>query len=67
MYFCYSKIFDFRTNQLSSELSVFNFGTDNNYLDKLTINIFNKYVDNYIKYVLFFFRDKKYFLIKSTI
>ncbi|KAJ3665408.1 hypothetical protein Zmor_000904 [Zophobas morio] len=38
----------FRTNQLSQELSVFNMGSDKNYLNKLTSNIFNKYIDNYI-------------------
>jgi hypothetical protein len=38
----------FRTNQLSQELSIFNMGNDKNYLNKLTSNIFNKYIDNYI-------------------
>lgn len=38
----------FKTNQLSQELSVFNMGSDRNYLNKLTSNIFNKYIDNYI-------------------
>ncbi|XP_044265704.1 exocyst complex component 5 [Tribolium madens] len=37
-----------RTNQLSQDLSVFNMGSDKNYLNKLTSNIFNKYIDNYI-------------------
>lgn len=39
---------NFRTNQLSNELLVYNMGIDRNYLNKLTGNIFNKYIDNYI-------------------
>nr|XP_023030240.1 exocyst complex component 5 isoform X1 [Leptinotarsa decemlineata] len=37
-----------KTNQLSSNLSTFNLGNDKNYLTKLTTNIFNKYVNEYI-------------------
>ncbi|XP_045471199.1 exocyst complex component 5 [Harmonia axyridis] len=47
-----------KTNQLSTELSVFNFGTDSNYLEKLTNNIFNKYVDNYINLELKCLRER---------
>ncbi|KAL3287234.1 hypothetical protein HHI36_001711 [Cryptolaemus montrouzieri] len=43
LYDLYSK-----TNQLSADLSVFNLGNDKNYLEKLSSNIFNKYIDNYI-------------------
>uniref|UniRef100_A0A1B6CXT9 Exocyst complex component 5 n=1 Tax=Clastoptera arizonana TaxID=38151 RepID=A0A1B6CXT9_9HEMI len=37
-----------RTLQLSRELSKFNMGTDDTYLNKLTTNIFQKYFDSYI-------------------
>ncbi|CAG9813813.1 unnamed protein product [Phaedon cochleariae] len=37
-----------KTNQLSNDLAVFNMGNDKNYLSKLTTNIFNKYLNDYI-------------------
>lgn len=37
-----------RTNQLSNNMSVFQMGNDSNYLNKLTCNIFNKHIENYI-------------------
>lgn len=43
LYELYSK-----TNQLSNDLKIFQMGNDSNYLSKLTSNIFNKHIDNYI-------------------
>jgi hypothetical protein len=40
-----------RTTQLSKELSRFNMGTDDTYLNTLTRNIFQKYFDSYIRLV----------------
>ncbi|XP_018570969.1 exocyst complex component 5 [Anoplophora glabripennis] len=37
-----------KTNQLSNDLSIFNMGNDKNYLNKLTTNIFHKYINDYI-------------------
>ncbi|KAK2584986.1 hypothetical protein KPH14_008517 [Odynerus spinipes] len=37
-----------RTVKLSNELKIFNMGTDDSYLAKLTRNIFQKYLDTYI-------------------
>ncbi|XP_017890253.1 exocyst complex component 5 [Ceratina calcarata] len=37
-----------RTVKLSTELKIFNMGTDDTYLAKLTRNIFQKYLDTYI-------------------
>lgn len=37
-----------RTVKLSNELKIFNMGTDDSYLTKLTRNIFQKYLDTYI-------------------
>lgn len=41
--------FYFRTLQLSSDLSIFDIGNDKNFLNKLTNNIFLKYLDSYIR------------------
>lgn len=38
-----------RTIKLSNDLKVFNMGTDETYLAKLTRNIFQKYLDTYIR------------------
>ncbi|XP_057655037.1 exocyst complex component 5 [Diorhabda carinulata] len=53
LYELYSK-----TNQLSNDLSVFNMGNDKNYLAKLTTNIFNKYINDYITMELKCLKDK---------
>ncbi|KAF7265194.1 hypothetical protein GWI33_021387 [Rhynchophorus ferrugineus] len=39
----------YKTNNFSNELSVFNLGSDKNYLTKLTTNIFNKHISEYIQ------------------
>lgn len=44
LYELYSK-----TNLFSNELSIYNLGNDKNYLTKLTTNIFNKYISDYIQ------------------
>lgn len=38
-----------KTNQLSSNLAALNIGYDINFMSKLTDNIFNKHIDNYIE------------------
>lgn len=53
LYELYSK-----TNQLSNDLSVFNMGNDKNYLRKLTTNIFNKYINDYITMELKCLKDR---------
>lgn len=53
LYDLYSKV-----NQLSNDLAQFNLGNDSNYLIKLTNNIFNKYIDNYISIELKCLRDR---------
>ncbi|CAH1958196.1 unnamed protein product [Acanthoscelides obtectus] len=37
-----------KTNQLSNDLGIFNMGNDKNFLIKLTTNIFNKHISDYI-------------------
>lgn len=39
----------FRTLKLSSDLSCFDMGSDSTYLSKLTTNIFQKYLDSYVR------------------
>lgn len=39
----------YRTVKLSNDLSHFEMGNDNMYLTKLTMNIFQKYLDSYIR------------------
>jgi len=39
----------YRTVKLSNDLSHFEMGNDNMYLSKLTMNIFQKYLDSYIR------------------
>ncbi|CAG9859830.1 unnamed protein product [Phyllotreta striolata] len=53
LYELYSK-----TNNLSSELTVFHMGNDKNYLTKLTTNIFNKYINDYISMELKCLKDR---------
>ncbi|KAH1007040.1 hypothetical protein HUJ04_004322 [Dendroctonus ponderosae] len=53
LYELYSK-----TNQFSSELSVYNLGSDQNYLTKLTTKIFNKYINDYIQIELKCLRER---------
>lgn len=47
-----------RTVKLSSELKMFNMGTDDSYLKKLTRNIFQKYLDTYITTEMKALREK---------
>ncbi|KAL2729338.1 exocyst complex component 5 [Vespula maculifrons] len=47
-----------RTVKLSNELKMFNMGTDDSYLKKLTRNIFQKYLDTYITTEMKALREK---------
>ncbi|EZA55921.1 hypothetical protein DMN91_010626 [Ooceraea biroi] len=47
-----------RTVKLSNDLRVFNMGTDDTYLSKLTRNIFQKYLDTYITVETKAFRER---------
>ncbi|XP_015185742.1 PREDICTED: exocyst complex component 5 [Polistes dominula] len=47
-----------RTVKLSNELKIFNMGTDDSYLKKLTRNIFQKYLDTYITTEMKALREK---------
>ncbi|KAJ8941941.1 hypothetical protein NQ318_013274 [Aromia moschata] len=53
LYELYSK-----TNQLSNDLSMFNLGNDKNYLNKLTTNIFQKYINDYISIEIKCLKDR---------
>ncbi|XP_050301731.1 exocyst complex component 5 isoform X2 [Anthonomus grandis grandis] len=53
LYELYSK-----TNQFSNELSVYNLGNDQNYLQKLTTKIFSKYIKDYIKIELKWLKER---------
>ncbi|KAF5297093.1 hypothetical protein FQA39_LY02673 [Lamprigera yunnana] len=53
LYDLYSK-----TNQLSNDLSIFNMGSDKNYLNKLTNKIFQSYMDNYLSLELKCLRER---------
>ncbi|XP_060520245.1 exocyst complex component 5 [Cylas formicarius] len=44
LYELYSK-----TSQFSNDLGIYNLGSDKNYFNKLTSNIFNKYISDYIQ------------------
>lgn len=47
-----------RTISLSVELSAFNMGNDNTYLNKLTRNMFQKYLDSYISIEIKYLKEK---------
>lgn len=48
----------FRTVKLSTDLSNFDLGSEDDYLSKLTTNIFSKYLDSYINNEMSCLRQK---------